>query len=171
MDYFTNPDHTQAYSLGFSQILSGNKESFYVLSGELSNTEMSVKYYGSSAPWYRHGWRGWEQGYSNNGQIFGASIGPGSNSQYLDFSYYYPGGKIGGYIQRVRFDNDYFFNVLSSDTNGSQAELSLGIDSLLHLASIELYGKLEFDYFLNRLYILPNNDFNFHAEIGAKYLF
>lgn len=176
-DALMNVDHSQAYTFGFSQVIAVSGDSFFLLSGELSNTEASSDYLvAGSSPWYRHGWTGWLQGYTNKGQIFGAPIGPGSNSQYLKLSYYYPRGKIGGFIQRVRYDQDYYLNVLnglpiSDAQNLSQTEISLGLEGLLFLGDFELLLRPVLSYYLNRLYVASNDQLNFHGEIGLRYIF
>ncbi len=51
------------------------------------------------------------QGWSNNGQLLGAAIGPGSNSQSLSLSWNKSYNKIGIFIERVAHNNDFYYSV------------------------------------------------------------
>jgi hypothetical protein len=52
-----------------------------------------------------------KQGWSNNGQLMGASIGPGSNSQNFSFSWIKGFKKIGIFIERIVHNNDFYYSV------------------------------------------------------------
>jgi hypothetical protein len=52
-----------------------------------------------------------KQGWSNNGQLLGAAIGPGSNGQSISFSWHKGYNKIGAFIERVAHNNDFYFSV------------------------------------------------------------
>jgi hypothetical protein len=52
-----------------------------------------------------------KQGWSNNGQLIGASIGPGSNSQSISLSWNKGYNKIGFFIERVVHNNDFYYSV------------------------------------------------------------
>jgi hypothetical protein len=49
-----------------------------------------------------------KQGYSNNGQLMGASIGPGSNNQSISLSWNKGYNKIGVFVERTVFNNDFY---------------------------------------------------------------
>lgn len=49
-----------------------------------------------------------KQGYTNQGQIMGAPIGPGSNSQTINLSYHYKYNNIGIMVERISQNNDFF---------------------------------------------------------------
>ena len=48
------------------------------------------------------------QGWSNNGQLMGASIGPGSNSQSINLSWNKGFNKIGIFVERTAYNNDFY---------------------------------------------------------------
>ena len=50
------------------------------------------------------------QGYSNNGQLMGASIGPGSNNQSISLSWNKGYNKIGVFIERSVYNNDFYYS-------------------------------------------------------------
>lgn len=59
-----------------------------------------------------------KQGYTNQGQILGAPIGPGSNSQTINLSYHYKYNNIGIMVERISQNNDFFSVVYFSGKNG-----------------------------------------------------
>jgi hypothetical protein len=52
-----------------------------------------------------------QQGWSNNGQIMGSSIGPGSNNQSISLSWNKGYNKIGVFVERTVFNNDFYYSV------------------------------------------------------------
>lgn len=52
-----------------------------------------------------------KQGYSNNGQLMGSSIGPGSNNQSISLSWNKGFNKIGLFVERTVFNNDFYYSV------------------------------------------------------------
>lgn len=52
-----------------------------------------------------------KQGWSNNGQLLGAAIGPGSNGQSFSLSWHKGYNKIGVFVERVAHNNDFYFSV------------------------------------------------------------
>jgi hypothetical protein len=54
------------------------------------------------------------QGWANNGQLIGASIGPGSNSQSISLSWNKGYNKIGVFVERTVYNNDFYFSVYSN---------------------------------------------------------
>ena len=51
------------------------------------------------------------QGWANNGQLMGASIGPGSNSQSISLSWNKGYNKIGVFVERTVYNNDFYYSV------------------------------------------------------------
>jgi hypothetical protein len=49
-----------------------------------------------------------KQGWSNNGQLMGSSIGPGSNNQSISLSWNKGYNKIGFFVERTVFNNDFY---------------------------------------------------------------
>ena len=60
------------------------------------------------------------QGWSNNGQLMGASIGPGSNNQSISLSWNKGYNKIGIFVERTVFNNDFFYSVYYNSIVNSQ---------------------------------------------------
>ena len=63
------------------------------------------------------------QGYTNQGQLLGAPIGPGSNSQTINFSWNKGLNKIGVYFERISNDNDFYhYHYISGNLGYSKAD-------------------------------------------------
>jgi hypothetical protein len=52
-----------------------------------------------------------QQGWSNNGQLMGSSIGPGSNNQSISLSWNKGYNKIGVFVERTVYNNDFYYSV------------------------------------------------------------
>ena len=52
-----------------------------------------------------------QQGWSNNGQLMGSSIGPGSNNQSISLSWNKGYNKLGIFVERTVFNNDFYYSV------------------------------------------------------------
>jgi hypothetical protein len=59
-----------------------------------------------------------QQGWSNNGQLMGASIGPGSNSQSISLSWNKGYNKIGVFVERTSYNNDFYVVAYITPYNG-----------------------------------------------------
>lgn len=115
-DLLEQPDHNSGFILGFAKDITLNKPSQKIrLSFEHANlaTWETVRLR-PSGPLYTHG--SVTQGYTNNGQILGASIGPGSSFHGLTLSWIKERSSYSIEYLRTRYNDDYFFrNRTSSD--------------------------------------------------------
>ena len=98
------------------------------------------------------------QGYTNRGEVIGASIGPGASSQWLAMDYLKPAWRFGGYLGRTRWNEDVHstanFPVYVGYCN-HDVSLSPG----LRAASSWIFGTLTADMsFENRQNIYFEND-------------
>ncbi|MEQ9402699.1 MAG: capsule assembly Wzi family protein [Cyclobacteriaceae bacterium] len=108
VDLFENPERTRASTMGLVKTFDNEDGSlirFVYEYTKLNKIKASTNTTGHPT-YYVHSVV--ENGYTNNGQIMGAYIGPGSNSHHIKIQYYAPFGMIGGYIDRVRMNDDYF---------------------------------------------------------------
>jgi hypothetical protein len=80
------------------------------------------------------------QGYTHQGQILGASIGPGSNSQTVGLSWHKGKNKIGLFMERVANNNDFY--------------------------TYQYYGSTYF----NRYYININKGLELQYQVNNKFL-
>lgn len=145
------PFHTQAYTLGARKLVRFSGELWLYILAELTNTESSRDYeFIGATTFYDHGII--TQGYTNRGQIIGAGIGTGGNSQYLGLTLYYPRGSAEGYVQRINRNSDYVFF------------LHFG-QSAANKRSDEYKFNTEMTYGLKTTYLI-NETFNLSAGIA-----
>ena len=77
------------------------------------------------------------QGYTNNAQLLGASIGPGSNSQSIGLSWNKGYNKIGIHLQRYVHNNDFYDYAYLSEVGAGKAnaywvDLMAGLEAQLN---------------------------------------
>ena len=103
-DLLLEPEFSRVYTLGFVKRFTLAPEHWLTLNFEMTQLERprSVEFR-YSQPIYRSD--AVIQGYTNEGQIMGAGIGPGSNSQKVHLSYYLPYGMFGVSFNRIVHDN------------------------------------------------------------------
>lgn len=88
-------------NLEFTQLQLMNPKSFFRLGNPYAGGLPNSWYLNSSI----------KQGYSNNGQLLGSFIGPGSNSQNINLSWHKGLNKFGIFIQRIIHNNDFYYSV------------------------------------------------------------
>jgi hypothetical protein len=108
-DFLTDPNHTLAYILGGQHArplprLGGTLR----LQAEFAQLEQSPSYRRRPThSWYTS--RAAPQGYTQRGQVIGASIGPGSSHQWLAADFFAPSWSVGAFVGRWRFNVDAMF--------------------------------------------------------------
>jgi hypothetical protein len=106
-DLFVHPNHSQGYTLGF-QWARPAREGVVRLQAEVTNLEMSTTFRtGRTTSYYVSYDDG--PGYTQRGRVIGASIGPGSSSQWLAVDYVRDDWRAGAFAGRTRWDNDAFY--------------------------------------------------------------
>jgi hypothetical protein len=94
------------------------------------------------------------QGYTNDGQLMGANIGPGSTSQILGFALRYKKNRLGLIVEKIVYNYDfYYFNYLS-DIIGSGWFDRVWIDLN---RSIDLQLSLSKNFFFTANYMLTDS--------------
>ncbi len=188
-DYSTNllanPFHTGVYTLGFEKEISlgkkaENKNIKSSLSFECNFFEMSQDF---QMEWpytgyYSHGEI--RQSYTNKGQILGAGSGYFGNSQYINYTVYYPKGKTSLYVHRNCPDTNYIYKksvyVGPAETNqfydSYTTYLSFGLNSLYFITdSLSVSAGLDLMRVENYMYDKANDFFNLQASASVKYNF
>jgi Capsule assembly protein Wzi len=164
-EYFVEPEHSSAYVFGFRKVGVRSGGRLLSVNGEFAHLEGDVT--GAIRPkgtWYVHYIV--PQGHTNEGQVIGAGVGPGGDSQYLGFDLYRPGGRVGGFIQRRVTDNDAFYNRTPPNQTRFPHHVSLDLggrwSSVWGAAWFEVTGMLTRDF--NRYYVDGNDVWNLHVR-------
>ena len=110
-DLILDTDHSRATTLGLQKIFKINSSDF-LFNWEWTQMEQTAnRLVRNNGSWYEHGYV--MDGYTNNGEILGSSIGPGSNSHYLSINKIKSGEKIGLALEIIDHDNDFYHEAFS----------------------------------------------------------
>lgn len=125
IDLLREPDHAQAYMLGFQKV-GRWRGADYRWFGELAHLTASTTFRGGRGvvTFYTHSEV--KQGYTNLGQLLGAWIGPGSDSQLLGVERSTARRTTGLIIERVRFDADAYYNQWARFYGQNGHDVSIG---------------------------------------------
>lgn len=195
--FFTEPIHTRSYVLGANQRIEINPRHWVALNVEATQLENLELDFGLQDPiWYEH--TVVRQGFTNNGKVIGAGIGPGSNSQSLHVKYYNPYGMIGFSFARVihhndrlirhfQYINDFNRFMYEPEEEGviserwielnrlsvrklHEAEARFGLHGLAFLPfNLELRADIYRSLFLNRYNFFENDMNNFNLQFTLRY--
>jgi hypothetical protein len=91
--------------------------------------------------------------YTHDGQILGAAAGPGGESQRLAVDVLAAGGRVGGFVERTRRNEEIFWGVIEprpGEDSKHDAELAVGYRQVLFLRNAELAFTMSYAYRWNR---------------------
>lgn len=163
-DFFTEPEHSRGYTLGLIKTFDLNNNRILFINAELTQLEASKTGLFRGYPtFYVHGKS--VQGFTNRGQLLGASIGPGSSSQYIGSSLYFRKGRLKVFAQRVAQNNDFLYE--------SNAMLDPGIQNPDHkkywLHNIEMHFGASITYFYKQWETALG--FTYRRELNDNYIY
>ncbi|MXV51717.1 hypothetical protein GS399_12100 [Pedobacter sp. HMF7647] len=191
-DFILEPDHTRAYLLGFRKAipLNKHKDEYILTSVELTQMDQSAnRTIRDGGAWYVHSQI--RQGYTNQGQVLGAGIGPGGNLQSVDVSWFSGLKHLGVQFERYLHNNDFYYYAYStyspySKTNDPRrhwVDLNYSVYGEWNFKNLLLNAKLTAVHSLNYewfLYDRPEeysffksgwDSHNFAAQLGVSYRF
>ncbi len=105
-DLLMEPRHNSGYAFGIQKLFNAPLANFYKAHVEFTN--MTPSYLQEVRPqnyYYTHPTI--RQGHTHRGQVLGAAIGPGSNSQFFSLDGYWNYGRAGLFVRRLA-DNNHF---------------------------------------------------------------
>jgi len=126
-------------------------------------------------------------GFTNNGQVLGAPIGPGSNSQRLEVAYIKGDAKIGLEFERFVHNQDFYYNYNinsgSFDYNRQWVDLMASLVFNVPIKKVQLFGQFSFIRSINYQWkpLIPQLDpgdfyfdngwdeINLHGRLGIQY--
>lgn len=164
------PENSRAYIFGLRKLLPFRKSTKEnILIGvevtQLQGTSITDNIAGKE--WYVN--KSIRQGYTNQGQMLGAGIGPGGNLQSLDVSWVKGLKKIGLQVERYVHDNDFYYYAFSDSRNYSQHWVDLSVSAngewnyknLVFNAKIQGIESLDYQWALKK----NGNDITFENQI------
>ena len=123
-----------------------------------------------------------QHGYTNEGQLIGASIGPGSNIQTIAIAFVQGFTKLGLKFDRLVHNNDFYYNAftVTNDATRHWVDVSTTVIANYQYKRFLLSSNMAFSRSLNyQWYILEGQGyfkngydlFNFHTNISLAYRF
>jgi hypothetical protein len=128
-DFLEQPNHSRGYTAGlqWTRVDSAAHSRFRVM-GEITNIEQSSTFrFRPMGSYYTS--RSVPQGFTNEGQVLGAGIGPGSSGSYFAADYFRGAWQLGASLGRTRFNNDAFFLLPGADRCGHDVTFYPGLRS------------------------------------------
>jgi hypothetical protein len=168
-DLFESPEHSRAYLFGFSKLfmLNKTKNKYLKVNFETTHLEQSAdRIVRPAGAWYQHGLV--LHGYTNNGEVLGAGIGPGSNLQTLDFSLWEKDKVWGFQVERYAHNMDFYYDAYT-DYNNKWVDLRLNTYAYRKYGNLGVQAKLNLAQFRNYQYQLGNNKLNMQFQLSLQY--
>ncbi|HEU4882878.1 MAG TPA: capsule assembly Wzi family protein [Longimicrobium sp.] len=107
-DLLEVPEHSQGFTLGLQWLRPAGSGDLR-LQAEHTYLEESPTYaWRQNGSWYASDQV--PQGYTNDGQVLGSPVGPGGSGQWLAVDWLRGRGRAGVYLQRVRWDQDAYYD-------------------------------------------------------------
>jgi len=196
-DFFLEPNHSAAYIIGINKLfaIKRRKGEYIQVNAEITNLASNSTtinrdkvLYGQGKRvvvgyWYTHSQV--RHGYTHDGQVLGAGIGPGSNSQWVKVSWVKGLKTLGFEFERYVHNNDYFVSKIK-DIRRNWVDLKFGLVAnweykhLLFNVQAQYIHEINYEWRYRPLYIFntspafwnPTKDtYNFHAKLGIVYRF
>lgn len=180
LNIVTENNYPRAYVAGFRKLVPINhKQKFIEIAAELAQLQLPttpLTFEGNS--WYTS--KAVPHGFTNDGQILGAHIGPGSNSQLGSISYVNGFTKIGVEFERLVHNNDFYYNafIVTRDPTRHWVDVSTTLVGNYAYKKLMVSGRAAFIRSLNyQWYILEGlgyfkngyDRFNFSASLSIAY--
>lgn len=168
-DWWLSMEHSRAYLVGMRKVFKQSPGRYIRLAIENTSMEMTAdRIVRNNGPWYRHDFV--RHGYTNEGQVLGAGIGPGSNLQTFDLAFVRPNTLSGFTIERYAHNMDYFYDAL---TNYDQkwVDMLFGAYYQRRIGSYAVSGKLNFAWIRNYQWQLDKNSLNAQLQLSVTRYF
>ncbi len=192
-DVMMEPRHNSGYALGFQKLHFARFAHFYKVNLEFTNmTPSYLQEVRRQDYYYTH--PEIRQGHTHKGQLLGASIGPGSNSQFFSIDSYQDWGRFGIYFRRLADNNHFHFNFDRSlnrpeefrrgfgDYWRNRTDLTIGVAGLYNFQNLIFrsdiswtklfnYGRYDYGRFggLNISNFTPYDVTNIQVQLSISY--
>lgn len=168
-DLFDSPEHSRAYLFGFNKIFMLNKakNKYLKINFETTHMEQSAdRIVRPAGSWYLHGII--LEGYTNQGQVLGAGIGPGSNLQTLDFSVWEKDKVWGIQLERYAHNMDFYYDAYSFYDH-KWVDLAFNTYAYKKYGNLGIQGKLNISQMRNYQYQFEHNKINMQFQVSLQY--
>jgi hypothetical protein len=156
------PERTSAWTIVLQKLFVAGPRWIRVIAEATTTRDTLPAGYGSRFYTHRH-----DLGYTNGGQYLGAWIGTGADAQHLGVDVFTPRGRFGGYVERVRRNDDVFWQeiAVAPPDSGHDAELVAALRQVIFAGGLELSWEAGAGYRWNRDFL--RNEPVLRASIGV----
>ncbi len=191
-DFLLEAAHSAAYIVGIQKLFpfGYHEGQFIQVNAEITNLASNSttvnrdrNYSEPVGYWYSHSQV--VQGYTNDGQVLGAGIGPGSNMQWLQVKWVKGMKSLGIAFDRYVHDNDYFIANIKDDRRnwmdlGTSLVGTWDYKSLLFSAQLEYIHEINYEWRYRPAPVInvqpthwnPTKDsYNWHFALNVVYRF
>ena len=162
--FLKEPEHSRAYTIGFEKSVNTASGKEVIISYEHTNLSRNHTFlYQPEPTYYAHHIN--RQGYTHEGQLLGAGIGPGGNSGHLNVRIVKKDQTIGFLFERIEYNKDYFV-VHIQDRERHNIEYSLGFNMQRETESVSYGFESILSYNFNRYYI--HSDLNLYLALSTR---
>ncbi len=148
-DLVQEPEHGSVFSLGLQKTFNSPGGEFKFLFEHTTLATTRTREIRDSGDIYTHSVI--RQGFTHEGFLLGAPIGPGSKSQIIRLDKYNSKGKLGFSIQKIRFNDNYFWRRYgpTGQFQRHDVEWNFGIESVHFFRNYEFSGKFIYSRRMN----------------------
>lgn len=171
-DLLLEPEHARAYIIGARKIFTTNKRNDFELFMEFTHLQNpETRNVRELEGWYTH--YQVRHGYTNLGQVVGAGIGPGGNSQTFGFNWINELKQFGVSFERVVRNNDFYYEAFGPVRNFSShwVDLSVNLNNSWNYKRFIYKADLSLVKSLNYQWVQYTDVVNLHTRLSASYLF
>ncbi|KYP15970.1 capsule assembly Wzi family protein [Flavihumibacter sp. CACIAM 22H1] len=127
-DFLQEPEHSRAYIIGIRKLFTRDRKKDLEFFTELTHLQVpGTVMLRALQPWYAH--YQVRHGYTHQGQVLGAGIGPGSSSQSIGLNWHYENKtRFRLLFERIVRNNDFYYKAFNNTGNFN----SHWVDLVLH---------------------------------------
>jgi hypothetical protein len=169
LDLFDSPSHSRAILFGLGKIfkLNSDKNNYLKFNFEHTQLQQSAdRIVRPAGAWYEHGIV--LHGYTQMGQVIGAGIGSGGNSQTLDFSIWNKNTVWGIQCERYAHNLDFYYDAYP-DFQNKWVDLNINTYTYREYGNIGIQAKLNTSWMNNYQWQLDNNKINLQLQLALQY--
>lgn len=166
--FVREPDHSAAYLAGLQKVFRTTGGRWIRFNAEITHLQ---ELFPASNPrgnpvYYTHGD---DLSYTNRGQLLGAWIGPGADSQTVAVDVFDGDGRIGGYLERVRRNDSVYWLVIDPQQRGisHDTEVTAAVRQVFFAGPVDVSWELAASYRWNRDFLRNETNLRAGVQVGV----
>ncbi|BDG03420.1 capsule assembly Wzi family protein [Anaeromyxobacter oryzae] len=161
------PDHSEAIMVGLQKVFRTGRR-WVRLQAEATDLQIffPAGNQRGNPTYYVHGN---DLSYTYQGQLLGAWIGPGSDSQTLAVDVFGPTGRLGGYLERVRRNEDVYWLVIEPQhtLTSHDTEVTAAVRQVFFAGPVDVSWEAGASYRWNRDFLGNATNLRFMVQVAV----